>query len=110
MSGRDKPVCLSFALRRSATSTGTNRENPSGRCTARAKRKFSLLLVLACCAMPLGLAGADDFSQNPASPRGKVEEIINFALLDHRGQSHELRRADARAVVIFFTGNGCPIA
>ncbi len=38
------------------------------------------------------------------------EEVLNFALLDHRGQHHELRRAPGRAVVIFFTGNGCPIA
>lgn len=76
----------------------------------RAERKFSLLLILACCAAPMGLAGADDPGQNPASARGNAEEIINFALLDHRGQSHELRRADARAVVLFFTGNGCPIA
>ena len=76
----------------------------------RAKRKISLLWVLASCAAPLRLAGADDPGQNPASPRGRVEEVINFALLDHRGQSHELRRADARVVVLFFTGNGCPIA
>jgi peroxiredoxin len=35
---------------------------------------------------------------------------MNFALLDHKGRFHELRRADARAVVLYFTGNGCPIA
>ena len=62
----------------------------------RAWRKISLLMVMACCAAPLALAGA--------------EEVINFALLDQRGQCHELRRTDARVVVLFFTGNGCPIA
>jgi mono/diheme cytochrome c family protein len=30
--------------------------------------------------------------------------------LDLRGKNHELRRAEAKAVVLFFTGNGCPIA
>src|SRR5437016_5861706 len=73
--------------------------------------RFSLLMTLECCAAPpLGLAGPDDLGRNSASSREKGEEIINFALLDHRGQSRELRRADARAVILFFTGNGCPFA
>src|SRR5438552_16755419 len=38
------------------------------------------------------------------------EGMINFSLIDHLGQFHELRRADARAVVLFFTGNGCALA
>lgn len=34
----------------------------------------------------------------------------NFRLDDHLGQSHELyRRAGAKAVVLYFAGNGCPI-
>src|SRR5262249_12360322 len=33
-----------------------------------------------------------------------------FALLDSQGKYHELRRTKARAVVLFFTGNGCPVA
>jgi len=35
------------------------------------------------------------------------EEVLNFALIDHLGKLHELRRTDARVVVLFFTTNGC---
>jgi peroxiredoxin len=38
------------------------------------------------------------------------DELINFSLLDYKGKYYELRRADARVVVLFFTGNGCPVA
>jgi peroxiredoxin len=38
------------------------------------------------------------------------KEVMNFALLDSNGRIHELRRTDARAVVLYFTMNGCPIA
>ena len=34
----------------------------------------------------------------------------NFNLLDLQGRDHELYRTEGRAVVLFFTGNGCPIA
>ena len=37
-------------------------------------------------------------------------EVPNFALLDDQGKNHELHRADGRAVVLFFTGVGCPVA
>jgi peroxiredoxin len=37
-------------------------------------------------------------------------EVLNFALLDHRGRMHELRRGGGSAVVLFFTANECPIA
>jgi hypothetical protein len=40
----------------------------------------------------------------------KPQQIVNFSLLDYRGKHHELRQTDARVVVLFFTGNGCPIA
>jgi hypothetical protein len=36
--------------------------------------------------------------------------VPNFNLTDLRGKNHELRRVEAKAVVLFFTGNGCPIA
>jgi hypothetical protein len=36
-----------------------------------------------------------------------LQDIPNFSLLDYRGKFHELRRADAKVVVLFFTGNGC---
>ena len=34
---------------------------------------------------------------------------MNFALLDHQGRLLELRRTGGRAVVLFFTANGCPV-
>lgn len=37
-------------------------------------------------------------------------EVLNFALLDHRGRMHELRRMDGQVVVLFFTANECPVA
>jgi len=42
-----------------------------------------------------------------ASP---AREVLNFALLDQFGRVHELRRTPGRAVVLFFTANGCPVA
>lgn len=39
-----------------------------------------------------------------------ADEVPNFLLLDYRGKAHELHRAEGKAVVLFFTGNGCPIA
>ncbi len=37
-------------------------------------------------------------------------EVENFALLDHLGRFHELYYySDARAIVLFIQGNGCPI-
>src|SRR5690349_1964244 len=39
-----------------------------------------------------------------------AKEVANFALLDLKGRYHELRQAEAKAVVLFFTANGCPVA
>ena len=38
------------------------------------------------------------------------DEVPNFALLDYRGRFHELHRVEGKVVLLFFTGNGCPIA
>ena len=38
------------------------------------------------------------------------DEVMNFALPDAKGRLHELRRSDARAIVLYFTMNECPIA
>ena len=56
----------------------------------------------------LGLAAVQ--TARAAPPRAQAGEVINFALIDHHGLFHELRRNEARVVVLFFTGNGCPIA
>lgn len=37
-------------------------------------------------------------------------EVPNFNALDLAGHNYELHRAGGRAVVLFFTGTGCPIA
>jgi len=39
-----------------------------------------------------------------------ADEVPNFTLLDDHGKAHELHRANGRAVVLFFTGIGCPVA
>jgi peroxiredoxin len=44
------------------------------------------------------------------APLFAITEVSNFVLLDQRGRAFELRRSDARAVVLFFTANGCPVA
>lgn len=49
-------------------------------------------------------------AQSSQPQHSSAEELINFSLLDYKGRYHELRRVDARAVVLFFTGNGCPVA
>jgi peroxiredoxin len=38
------------------------------------------------------------------------DEVPNFAMLDAYGRYYEFHRAESRAVVLFFTENGCPVA
>src|SRR5258706_7947263 len=50
-------------------------------------------------------------SVSTATEAGRnLGQMVNFSLLDYHGRYHELRRSDARVVVLFFTANGCPIA
>jgi len=68
--------------------------------------------LLSCCAAILlasTLAHAADVPAEPEPRRVKAQEVINFSLLDYQGRHHELRRTDAKAVVLFIGGNGCPI-
>lgn len=45
-----------------------------------------------------------------AAEKVSSEPVDNFRLLDHEGRSHELyRQSQAPIVVLFVTGNGCPI-
>jgi peroxiredoxin len=59
-------------------------------------------------------AGTAEPESSPAISSGfntlQAEPVMNFALPDANGKLHELRRTDARAVVLYFTMNGCPIA
>jgi peroxiredoxin len=59
--------------------------------------KSCLTLLLAVAILPLAWAE-------------EAREVPNFLLLDQRGKAFELHRAEGRAVVLLFTGNGCPIA
>ncbi len=59
--------------------------------------------LVAAPAVPAGTAASPGLLDTPS-------EVINFALLDHHGRMHELRRSNAKAVVLFFTANGCPVA
>lgn len=45
-----------------------------------------------------------------AAKRPSAAEVPDFALLDARGKEYRLRRTKAKAVVLFFTANGCPVA
>lgn len=45
-----------------------------------------------------------------ALPARAARAVPDFNLLDLRGRDHELYRVEGRAVVLFFTGTGCPIA
>ncbi|MCI0747439.1 MAG: redoxin family protein [Verrucomicrobia subdivision 3 bacterium] len=44
------------------------------------------------------------------APHATPQDVPNFLLLDSRGRAMELDRANGEVVVLFFTGNGCPIA
>jgi peroxiredoxin/mono/diheme cytochrome c family protein len=46
----------------------------------------------------------------PKVSAGHMREVPNFNLRDLRGRNVELHRADAKYVVLFFTGVGCPVA
>jgi peroxiredoxin len=59
--------------------------------------------------LPVAAVAVENEQRNSGAPR-PGGEVMNFALFDYRGRLHELRRTDARAVVLYFTMNGCPIA
>src|SRR5687768_4666308 len=46
----------------------------------------------------------------PAPSALGSDAVMNFALQDSKGRLYELRRTEAKAVVLYFTMNGCPIA
>jgi mono/diheme cytochrome c family protein len=68
----------------------------------------TLCLLAAVVIFPMCATAADAPPEREPRPT-KAEEIINFSLLDYQGRHHELRRTDAKAVVLFIGGNGCPI-
>src|SRR5947209_20530464 len=73
--------------------------------------QFRLALSVAVTGL-LGLGGtlASAAAQERTSDSAPGGEVLNFALIDHHGQLHELRRLGGKAVVLFFTANDCPVA
>ena len=71
--------------------------------------KMLPLLCVAGLACLLARGGESDIVPGVRA-KAAPEEVMNFALLDSKGRFHELRRAQGRAVVLYFTANGCPIA
>src|SRR5262249_52738143 len=75
-------------------------------------RRFACLALAG--ALLLGRLAPANANDEPAASsisETKPIEVPNFSLLDQHGKYFELRRhTDARAVVLMFTGNGCPIA
>src|SRR5260370_8041959 len=70
-----------------------------------------LELALAFCLLGLASPALENNQGPELEPKNsRPGEVINFSLLDYNGKYYELRRADAKVVVLFFTGNGCPIA
>ncbi len=74
-----------------------------------------LRCMLCVCLVTTGLALASRAAEpetDPAARAGQPDksEVINFSLLDYRGKYHELRRSDAKVIILFFTSFGCPMA
>lgn len=69
-----------------------------------------LVLVLAQALTTSARAAAPAEERAPRRVEPRAGEVVNFSLLDYKGKYYELRRADARVVVLFFTSFGCPIA
>src|SRR5262245_22515985 len=73
---------------------------------AQMKRLLCLLLVTSVIS-PQVFAAEEAAEKTPRVI--KADEVLNFTLLDQRGRPCELKRADAKVVVLFVGGNGCPI-
>ena len=72
---------------------------------------FLSSLVFATVAAHSGIAASAAIEErSPRREELKTGEVVNFSLLDYKGKHYELRRAEGRVVVLFFTSFGCPIA
>src|SRR3954454_1566585 len=68
-----------------------------------------LSLLLYCAFAPSTTRSAQPAPERaPARNEAKAGEVINFSLLDYKGKHYELRRTDAKVVVLYFTSFGCP--
>ena len=70
-------------------------------------------LIAAALALCLSALAADSAASPERAPRiaataaTAADSVVNFSLLDYRGKYHELRRTEAKAVVLFFTSFNC---
>ena len=72
--------------------------------------RICLCLSLLALSAAAAFAGDSGVGRSPRVTADKAEPAINFSLLDYRGKYYELRRADAKVVVLYFVGLDCPIA
>ncbi len=72
--------------------------------------RSSFLLCLVSIFSASALAGDKSITPPLTAAAAQREPVINFSLLDYRGKYYELRRTDARVVVLYFVGLDCPIA
>lgn len=65
--------------------------------------------TLICCIAAF-LTSAATIAEDAPDLADLPERLINFRLIDAEGKSHELYRyRDAKAIVLYYQGNGCPI-
>src|SRR5262245_62087023 len=74
------------------------------------RHALAALMFPALLALP---AAADPVEKTPPAPKPAEAKVGNFALIDHRGEFHELyyheKDPETRALVLVVQGNGCPI-
>lgn len=71
--------------------------------------RFPTALLVVVCISWAGSA-APGHAEGTGAPAAVPDRATNFRLTDHEGRSHELyRHRDAKAIVLFYGGNGCPI-
>src|SRR5947207_2870098 len=74
-------------------------------------RRVYCMLALSCSLLASSADAAEQNEKNPTRGKaGQSAAVINFSLLDYRGKHYELRRTDAKVVVLYFTGFSCPMA
>src|SRR3954469_21027411 len=73
-------------------------------------RRLLLLFVTVLTCAAAEASPATDAAPTSRPSKSAEGDVVNFSLLDYRGKHYELRRVDARLVVLFFTGADCPIA
>lgn len=83
-------------------------KRPSGIAAIWMAMAMTLLIVWGCSSAPPMLSEDERTARRAVYTDG--ERVENFALLDAQGNFHELHRyGDAKAIVLYVQGNGCPI-